>query len=473
MLPVQGLDLPPKRPGPGGSWDVAAVFARDGVQVYDDENGQPVREARPRSEVMRSAPLMRGIAVTLQHPGDGQDPDGGAGEVTPENARALLHGSILDAMPDWPAPGLLGGWQRLYSSEIQAAATAGTREQSVGYSAVLRDPRDPEVAHLVAELGPSPGVMHDGSGYDLIQTDIQPNHHAWVDQARAGPIATARVDGRAAMKTKIQINGKTHEIQPFMAKAIRADALDAAGVAKAKVDALEVGEMMIEGQQLIVPQATIDQIIAMLGGSAGPSVPEPDPMPLDAAPPGMPPRDPMMADADDKEDAGDMPPKKADAADIAAQVQRLVADALAKALPQATRRIADAVTTTTRERAILERDASLVLGTRHDYAGQDDCAIACAVLKADGSPKVNVAEALAAQARKGDAVARGRLLQMMDTALDARRDGEDTTGALALALFQAGPAGRTDAADDETPERVRVAQAKRTDAQKPKTRATA
>jgi hypothetical protein len=277
------------------------------------------------------------------------------------------------------------------------------------------------------------------------------------------------------MKTKIQINGKTHEIQPFLARSIKADALDAAAQAKAKADAMEVGPVSIDGTELILPRATIDQIIAMLGGAAGPSVPEPDPMPLDAAPPGMPPRDPMLVDADDKGDAEDpkMPPKKADASDIAAQVQRLVADALAKALPQATRKIADAVATTTRERATLERDASLVLGTRHDYAGQDDCAIACAVLKADGSPLVNRADALAAQARKGDAVARGRLLQMMDTVLDRRRDGEDTTPALALALFQAGPTGRTDAADDETPERVRVAQAKRADALKPKTRATA
>lgn len=472
MLPVQGLELPQKRPGPGGSWDVAAVFARDGVQVYDDENGQPVREARPRSEVMRSAPLMRGIAVTLQHPGDGADPDGGAGEVTPANARALLHGTILEATPDWPAPGLLGGWQRLYSAEIQQAATAGTREQSVGYTAVLRDPRDPEVAHLVTELGPSPGVMHDGSGYDLIQTQIEPNHHAWVDQARAGPIATARVDGRA-MKTKIKIDGKTYEIQPFVAKAIRADALDAAGVAKAKADALEVGEIVIEGQALVLPKTMIDEILALLGGNAGPSVPEP--MPIDAAPPGQDPMAMPMGDSDDKEDAEDpkMPPKKADTADIAAQVQRLVADALTKALPQATRRIADAVATTSRERANLEREASLVLGTRHDYAGQDDCAIAVAVLKADGSPLVHRADALAAAARKGDAVARGRLLQMMDDVLDRRRDADDTTADLAIALFQAGPSAKADAADDETPERVRVAQAKRADARKPKTRATA
>jgi hypothetical protein len=81
--------------------------------------------------------------------------------------------------------------------------TTGTVECSVGYSAVLRDPHDPEVAHLVAELGPSPGLTHDGESYDLIQTDITPNHLAIVDQARAGAVARLRAQHRVRQRARV------------------------------------------------------------------------------------------------------------------------------------------------------------------------------------------------------------------------------------------------------------------------------
>jgi hypothetical protein len=268
------------------------------------------------------------------------------------------------------------------------------------------------------------------------------------------------------MKTKIKIDGKTHEIGAFMARAIKADALDKPAQVKAKADALEVGEITIEGQDLVLPKATIDQILAMLGGSAGSSAPEPDPMPTDAAP-----IDPMvpaqMGDAEDPEKDKSAP--KGDGL-TQGRVDAMVAAALAKVLPAATRKIADAVTTTSRERSALERDASLVLGQRHDFAGQDDHAIAVAVLKADKSPRLPRAEALAVTARKGDAaglMAAGALREMMNQVLDARRDAQDSTTDLAAAVFEAGVHGsRSDASDDETPERVRVARDKRDQASK-------
>jgi hypothetical protein len=465
-VPLAGVVLPAKRAAPGGAWDCAGVAARDGVQVYDNEQGQPVREARPRSEVMRPESLatLRACVLTLQHPGDGQDDDAGVGEVTAENARALWHGHVIEALADTPTPGLVMTWQRLATAEVHAATAAGTVELSCGYEAVLRDPRDPEVAHLVAELGPEPFVTHGGERYDLLQTQIRYNHLAVVDLARAGHIARLRLDGRAAMK--ITINGKQHPIQPFVAKAIKADALDTAAQAKAKTDALEVGEITIEGQALVLPKATIDQILAMLGGNAGPSVPEP--MPTDAAPPGAvpPPKDPMlMGDAEDEPKKDEKDPKaKADAGDIAAQVQRLVRAEMAKLQPGATKAIADSVLATSRERASLERDASLVLGVRHDYAGQDDHAVAVSVLKADGSPRVARAEQLETLARKGDAMAAGRLRQMMDDVLDRRRDDQDSSAEMAGWMFDtAASQARVDGkpGDDETPERDRVRAAKR------------
>src|SRR5690606_28473508 len=193
----------------------------------------------------------------------------------------------------------------------------------------------------------------------LIQTRIDPNHHAWVDQARAGPIAAARIDGRRAMKTKITINGMTHEVAAFMAKAIRSDAIDPA---KARADALEVGEITIEGQDLTLPKSTIDQILAMLGAgaSAGPSTPEPDPMPAgDMA--GMDPSKIGDAEEDEPEVMADGSEPKSDGV-TQARVDRMVAAALARLQPTAARKIADAVVATSRKRAALERDASLVLG---------------------------------------------------------------------------------------------------------------
>lgn len=510
----QAVDLPPKREAPGGAWDCAGVFARDGVQVYEEE-GETIREARPRSEVMKSADAMRALVLTLQHPGDGPDPDQGAQEITAENARDLWHGHVMDATPDWPQPGLLGGWVRAATADLQSAMTQGIVECSVGYTAVLRDPQDPDpaVQALVAELGPEPGVMHDGSRYDLIQTQIEPNHLAIVDQARAGSVARLRLDGvalmldyvekrgstwailskegetletgfeteeaakerlrqieaakyakqasgedaagrydseRGIMKLTIKRDGKTttHELTAWLIDAIKAQAIEPA---KARSDQLEVGELTIEGQTLVLPKSTIDQILTMLGAGAGPSAPEPmaEPMPMDA-------QDPMA-------DEGMPPEPKADAEPITqAKIDAMVAKAIAKAQPAAAAKIADSVLATSRARANLERDAQLVLGPRHDFAGHDDHAVAVAVLKADESPRLGRAEQLAVQARKGDLMAAGRLRQMMDDALDRRRDALDSSVDLAHAVWDASAfQARTDAADDETPERDRVRRAKR------------
>ncbi len=442
-VPVQRFDrvrsdvaeLPPRRAAPGGAWDVAAVFARDGVQEYEDEQGRPVREARPRSEVAKSAALMRGLVVTLQHPGDGTDDDQGAGEVTPQNARQLFHGHVLDATADWPAPGLLGGWARLCTADVQAAAEQGTRECSVGYTAVLRDPQDPEVAHLVAELGPEPGVLHDGTRYDLVQTQITPNHLAVVDLARAGHVARLRLDGRP-MKRTIKIDGKSYQIAALLADAAKATALDTAAQTKAKADALEVGPMSIDGVDLIVPRSTIDQVLAMLGGSAGPSMPEPEVPPMDAKPDPMAP--PRM----------DAPPPVDEKAKADAALDAKVLASLARVLPAAQAKVADAVTRQVRDRSELDRKASAVLGDAFAYGKHDDHGVALAVLETLKHPRLEQARAHADAARKGDLEARGSLRTLMDLALDAERDRRDSSGDLMGAVFSV---AREDAAADVKP----------------------
>ncbi len=450
------VDAATKIVHPNGMVDVRGVATRTGVLLYEDETGAglpPARELRPPSEVFNAQSLatLVGAPMTIEHPGQGPDPDGGAGEVTAANVRQLGHGWVLSVEPD-EASGLVWVWVRLASEDILAAVSGGKVELSCGYTAVLVDPRDPAANDLWPLWGPEPGVSANGEAYDLAHTQVIYNHLALVDQARAGHVARLLLDSKAArMKTTIKIDGKTHEINAFMAKAIRADALDPA---KAKADALEVGPVSIDGVDLILPRSTIDQILAMLGGSGGPSAPPPA---MDAAPPVPPPIDPTKPPMMDAAQEPKMDAKT---------IQAWIADGIRAHLPQVQRQVADSVTTQARERAAVERAALPVLGQRFDYQAHDEHGIALAVLEADKSPRLDNAKALAERARKGDAAAGGRLAQLMEDALDRRRDALDTSGALGGALFQVAAQHQDSASDDETPERKRVAQEKRDAADK-------
>ena len=233
---------------------------------------------------------------------------------------------------------------------------------------------------------------------------------------------------------------------------------------EAKADALEVGEIVIEGQALVLPKSTIDHILAMLGGG-GPSAPEPaitpDADPMAEMPPAM------VADADDEEEPATM---KADA--IRKLVQAEIAKGIKAALPTVQAQVRDSVTASARERQAIERLALPVLGHRFDYAGTDEHGIAVAVLKADGSPKLAQAEQLAQRARKGDAVASGRLAQLMEDALDRRRDAADSSGDLGTAMFEVAATMRQDS--DEKGESLDDLRARKRDQatrRKPKTAA--
>lgn len=416
---------------------MAAVFARDGIQEYEDEQGRPLREARPRSEVAKSAALMRGLVVTLQHPGDGTDDDHGAGEVTAENARSLWHGQVLEATPDWPSPGLVGGWMRLATAEIQRAAEQGTRENSVGYSTVLRDPQDPEIAHLVAELGPEPGVTHEGERYDLVQTQITPNHHAVVDLARAGHVARLRLDGQAMSNTKITIKRRDGKTQTAQVPTWLLDAAAAKALPADRKDAEGVLEVAIEGKPtMILPEEMVTTMLSAIGmggaGSSGPSQPEPEPMDGGAMDP--PPTPPRMD--------GDDPMAKMDAL-VAASLARVLPAALAPAQ----RQVADAVTRKVRDRSELDRKAAVVLGDAFPYGAHDEHGVAVAVLEALKHPRLEQAKAHADAARKGDLSATGSLRTLMEVALDDERSRRDSSGDLlgaviSVAIQDAGSDGR-------------------------------
>lgn len=441
-VPVQRSDritftaaeLPAKRAAPGGAWDLAGVFARDGIQEYEDEQGRPLREARPRSEVAKSAAAMRGLVVTLQHPGDGPDPDGGAGEVTTENARDLWHGQVLEATADWPTAGLLGGWVRACTGALLLALAAGTVECSVGYTAVLRDPLDPEIAHLVAELGPEPGVTHDGQRYDFIQTEITPNHLAVVDLARAGHVARLRTDGQA-MNTKITIKRRDGKLQTAQVPTWLLDAAAAKALPADRKDADGVLAVSIEGRpDLVLPEEMVTQMLAAVGmgaaGGSGPSQPEP---PMDGG--AMPPAADPTKTPPPRMDQG-----RIDRASLLEAVREVMRAELPAALAPAQAKVADAVAQQVRDRGELDRKAAVVLGDAFPYRSTDDHGVVVAVLEQLKHPRVEQAKSLADAARKGDQRADGSLRTLMELALDQerqRRDGSpDLVGAVFTVAFQ-------------------------------------
>lgn len=423
---------------PNGMVDVPGVACRTGVQVYDEQgpDGRPVvtRELRPPSEVFDPASLatLNGSPVTIEHPGQGPDHDAGLGEVTTANARELTHGWVLSVEPH-EADGLVWVWLRLASEDVLAAVSGGKVELSCGYTATLADPADPQWAALVALIGPEPGLAANGDRYDLIQTSIRYNHLAIVDAARAGPIARLHLDSKGrSMKTKITIkrDGKTTtgELPTWIVDAAAKHAVD-------RKDADGVLGVAIEGKpEMMLPEEMVNTMLAAIGmgGSGGPSAPEPQITP-DADPMAEPPA--MVADADEEEPAA----MRADA------IRKLVQAEIKAALPTVQAQVRDSVTASARERQAVERLALPVLGHRFDYAAHDLHGIAVEVIKVDGSPKLEQAKALAERARKGDQAAGGRLAQLMEDALDRRRDAEDTSGALGAAMFDVAASLRQDA----------------------------
>lgn len=457
---------------PNGMVDVPGVACRTGVQVYDEQgpDGRPVvtREYRPPSEVFapESLATLVGVPVTIEHPGQGPDPDQGAGEVTTANARDLTHGWVLSVEPH-EADGLVWVWLRLASLDVLAAVSSGKVELSCGYTAALADPADPQWAALVAMIGPEPGLAANGDQYDLIQTSITYNHLAIVDAARAGPIARLHLDSKGrSMKTKITIkrrDGKTTtgEIPTWIVDAAAKHAVD-------RKDADGVLGVAIEGKpEMMLPEEMVNTMLAAIGmGGGGPSAPEPEITP-DADPMAEPPPA-MVADADEEE----KPAMKADAPKYdAASIRKLVQAEIKAALPTVQAQVRDSVTTAARERQAIERLALPVLGSRFDYAATDEHGIALAVIKADGGPKLEQAKALAERARKGDQAAGGRLAQLMEDALDRRRDAADSSGDLGAAMFDVANANRTDAVTSNGFDDLRAAKRDTATRTKPKTAA--
>lgn len=149
-----------------------ALFARTGIQVYDDGRGGTIREYRPDAEVFDGAAIgsyeLR--PLTDLHP---------PGNVTTDTAKVFARGAVSGARRHEDGrhvAGRLAVWDSdLLAKFDEAEARGDAMQLSAGYT---------------LSLDPTPGVTADGQRYDAIQRAIRINHVAAVPLGRAG---TARV----------------------------------------------------------------------------------------------------------------------------------------------------------------------------------------------------------------------------------------------------------------------------------------
>lgn len=395
---------------PNGMVDAWGVATRVGVLDYPEFG---TRELRPREEVLRPGSLatLKGVPLTIDHPT--------ADLVTTDNVRELVHGWVLDVVPDGD---LVKVRVRLASADVLAKIQGGTVELSCGY-----------VARFRAEKG----VTADGEAYDGVQEGIVYNHLALVDLARAGHVARLTLDSQERRTVKLKIGNRTVDVPAFLADSIKLEAkkiTDAKAstedAVRKRADALEVASLAIDGTELVLPKAMVDQILALLGGGGG-AAPPTDAVPAEEDPMAAPPMDGRM-----------------DAKAIAKLVDERVAERLTRA---------DAVA---RQRGAIERVASEILGSEYAYGDATPWRIAAdAIAKVDGEAKTRV-DALADQAasdKPDGLVARGQLIAKLDAAASSFRAAISTGGELGLAI----DAARRDAAGKVSVRKDAVEEARR------------
>jgi len=366
-----------------GMVDAWGVATRVGVFSYSDGEGGTVREYVPPQELFApdSIATLHGVPFTVQHP---------ASDVTADNASELTHGWVLEVRPK-PADGTIETRIRIATKDALAAIEGGTVELSCGYE---------------TRVAPTRGVTDAGEPYDAIQTERRYNHLALVDMARVGHVARLRLDGVQRLatdpddsensdmgKVKVKLaDGRTIDVPEILVPAWRAGRVDAAK----RKDALNPQEVTIAGETMILPEALVQQLLALLGGgSASEAVSEEPPASTEVA---------AVPDAAPKFDS-------MTAAQIRAEVARQVAEGI--------RQHADASET---ERGIREM-ATRIVGKRLDGNVWDVAAVAIGHAAAD---RRDDAKALATHAKKDNQRAQGRLLGMLEMyEMAAREDSED------------------------------------------------
>ncbi len=162
-----------KKRTPQGFLRVDGVATRSGVFTYRLADGSTRREYRPADEVSKELCLrtLEGCPVTLRHP---------VQMVDSTNARELARGFTGFGVRYDEATGLVHVPDITITDAAAIASVEGgeTPELSCGYTCWL------EMTSGVA----------NGEAYDAIQHDIEHNHLALVEEARAGHQARLHLD---------------------------------------------------------------------------------------------------------------------------------------------------------------------------------------------------------------------------------------------------------------------------------------
>lgn len=154
-----------------------AVVTRSGVFAYRTDNGGTVHEFRPPDEVFHTDSLSTAqlIPITIEHPRQGR--------VTPDNAKKLSVGTTGESVRQDGS--LVRAPIRITARDgIDAIENGGKRQLSLGYRA--------SVERCDGE--------HKGQCYTHVQRQIRYNHLALTVKARAGDVASVRLDAGDAVQ---------------------------------------------------------------------------------------------------------------------------------------------------------------------------------------------------------------------------------------------------------------------------------
>ena len=254
-LPIGKVEYTPE-----GYISVKSVVTRTGIFVYKNLDGSTRKELRLPDEVFSSKSLdtMKMIPVTVEHPRE---------LVNADNAQALAVGFTGETVERDGGNVVVS--LRITNADAIQKVKDGKREFSLGYTLSLDE---------------TPGV-YNGEHYDAIQRDIEYNHLAITDEARAGSVASMRLDsvmeidatninkdkGDDMPKQTIRLDDNcSYEVDPQVASAfakMRSDSSDLAAkleAAESKLETLRTDS----ASQLEAKDATIAELKAGLSPEA-------------------------------------------------------------------------------------------------------------------------------------------------------------------------------------------------------------
>lgn len=256
---------------PTGGIRVNANVGREGVLVYQRQDGSVRREYRPADEAFAAASLesIADAVVTVGHPPDAL--------VTPRTVRTYQVGHVRGAAKR-DGKMISAELAVLDEDAIGKIATGELVELSCGYTCIV---------------DATPGTTPSGEAYDVVQRDVAYNHVALLGegQGRAGRDAKLRFDGAEVRLEAIEepeprndamkewINGREYTVgtpEWAAANALRMKRLDElekaateGGDLASKVDELTKAKEGLT-KELADARAKIDELTKKLSGEAPP-----------------------------------------------------------------------------------------------------------------------------------------------------------------------------------------------------------